>query len=141
MVYHLTFTRVIRQPLSKVFAWCTDFEPEDARFKDGRKAIRIISKKADSVVFEGEEYDGTRFLARIRLIPPNRWEATYEGDLFDEQITYTLEETSEGNTKFTFSCDGTYKGRKSTLTQEDAQKETEAFWDRIISALEEEVNP
>lgn len=139
MVYHVAFTRIIKRPLNKVFAWCTDFEPEDARFKPERKAIRIVSKEVTNVVFEGEGYDGARFVARVKLFPPNRWEATYNGDLFDEQIIYSLEETPEGNTKFNFSCEGTHKGRKSSLTQEDSQKETEAFWDRLISALEAEV--
>ena len=141
MPYHVEFTKLIKRPSSKVFAWCTDFEPEDVRFSKEDKVIRIISKGSDRVVFEGEDYDGAKFLARVKLIPPNRWEAIYEGDLFDEQITYSLEETPEGNTKLTFSGNVTYKGRKSSLRQEDAQKESEAFWDRLIAAMEKEIIP
>ena len=119
MVYHIAFSRVIERPLSKVYAWCTDFEPEDARFEPQRKFIKIISKQFDRVEFEGEDYDGTSFLTRVN----------------------SLETSPDGDTKFTFSCDGTYKGKKSSLTQEDVQKELETFWDRLISSLEEEVKP
>ncbi|MFQ5998396.1 MAG: hypothetical protein ACE5KO_03735 [Candidatus Bathyarchaeia archaeon] len=127
--------------MSKVFSWCTDFEPDDVRFSTENKARRIISKEGNNVVFENEADDGSIETARVTLIPPNRWEAAYDGVLFDEHNIYSLEETPEGNTKFTFVSDGVWKGRKSSLTQEDAQKGSETFWNRAIAAIEKEISP
>lgn len=140
MAYHVEFTRIINWPLTKVFAWCTDFEPADVRFSKENKARRIISKEDSYVVFENEANDGSRTVAKVTLIPPNRWEATYDGDIFKEHNIYSLEETPEGYTRFTFVSDGRWKGKKASLTQEDAQRSSEGFWDRAIAAMEEEIN-
>ena len=139
MVFHVEFTRIIKRPLHKVFAWCTDFEPEDIRFSENGKSLKV-RKKGDIVSLYSESKDGDKYKAKVKLMPPNRWEADYDGDTFTEHIVYTLQRV-KGGTKFTYASDVTYKGRYADRSQDEAQTEPEAFWDRVIPALEKEVKP
>ncbi len=138
-MFHVEFTSIIRRPLNKVLSWCTDFEPEDIRFSENGKSLKV-QKKGKTIILSGESKDGDKYTARVKLMPPSRWEADYDGDSFAEHIVYSLRSVRNG-TKFTYVGDVTYKGKNADTTREEGQAEAEAFWDRLIPALEKEVEP
>ncbi len=130
------FSRLIRRPLDKVFAWCTDYQPEDIRFHSTWARSRtIVSRSEDQVIIVTETIDGTNRMVRVKLMPPDRWEAFTD----DLHITYTLT-TAEGGTNFTFKGELTHPHMDSEKAK-DRLSSAEQTWDRIIQALEKEVPP
>ena len=138
-MYHIEFSRVIKAPFDKTFAWCTDYQPEDVRFYDEPQARRILSREKNKVVLEGVYKDGHKYTATVKLMPPNRWEADVDGDDVKGHVVYTLENVADG-TKFTCASDVSYRGKRKNKTLAEAQRDSEAFWDRVIPVLEKEVS-
>jgi hypothetical protein len=128
------FSKLIPRPIEKVFAWCTDYQPDDIRFHSTWARSRtVVERTKDQVVIVSEAKDGTKRVVTVKLQPPDRWEA-FTNDL---HIIYTLTKVEHG-TKFTFKGELSDSSSKKGLERLRLAEQT---WDRIVAALENEVSP
>jgi hypothetical protein len=94
---------VFRAPLEYVFAWWTDYGPEDGRLGRYGHTRRILSRGACQVVFEDlvdqgvEGWGWTRDV--VTLSPPDRWRDWSIGNQRDFDLDYRLRSLGEEQTE------------------------------------------
>jgi len=131
-------TKIIRAPREKVFAWCTDYDPKDPeRAKNPAfKARRIVRREANFVIVE-DDYEGLpKRIAKVKLFPPERWEADLQGGLWRGHGTYRLEEIPEG-TKLTITFQ--IRGKNPNVTVKQIRQRGDSVWSNYVSAMEAEL--
>jgi len=134
------FRSRFRAPLPFVFAWCTDYTPEDPRIEGEEYARRILQKSARRVVYEDleDEPTGWRWSHIVsELRPPRRWHAEITGTHRDWSIDYELSERPGGVTELHFRG----KRRSTALGGKNPSKpvlerDLRAMWRRYGRALE-----
>jgi hypothetical protein len=91
-------------PLEYVFAWCTDYRPEDGRGTAERHQRWILSRTSERVVLEDlwTLPDGWGWRrSDVTLAPPDRWHVDSVGTVRDASIDYRLTRRAEGRTQLT----------------------------------------
>ncbi|MFQ5998327.1 MAG: hypothetical protein ACE5KO_03385 [Candidatus Bathyarchaeia archaeon] len=119
--------------MDKVFAWCTDYQPDDVRFHPWARSRKVVSSSKEKTLIESETQDGKTRVVTVKLMPPDRWESFSD----DFHTTYTLEKIEEG-TRFTFKGESLGEGA-SSFVAERVNGGAERTWDSIIKSLEEEI--
>ena len=82
-----------RVPMDYVFAWCTDYTPDDGRLEGEKYARRIIERSARRVVFEDLEDTKEGWLWNrdvVTLRPPNQWHMEGIASRADVTADYVL---------------------------------------------------
>lgn len=93
-------------PLPFVYAWCTDYGPEDARLAGEDRAIglerRIVARTARRVVFENLYDEGPGWgweRHTVTLRPPDRWHSDGLGNYQEAHLDYRLIGLPGGRTR------------------------------------------
>ena len=136
--YRISVT--FRVPLEFMFAWCTDFTPQDASLEGESYQRKIIERTPRRVVFEDlEESDAGWEWSRdvVTLLPPNRWHMDGIGNHRDVTADYVLTPLSAGQTRL----DLRWRRRpKTTEARKDTRVERETSarraWKRFGAAME-----
>jgi len=129
-----------RAPLEFVFAWCTDFDPHDARREGDAYERRILLRQRRRVVFEdlAESKEGWIWVRQdVSLHPPDHWHAESVGNRRDASIDYRLTRISPERTRLDLRWrrrpTGIVRGGPSPRAIEKA---TEASWRVFARSLE-----
>ena len=98
--YHASVS--FHAPLDFVFAWCTDYTPEDGALENENYARKIIERTPRRVIFEDLEespsgWDWQRAIVSLR--PPNRWHMVGVGNNRDVEADYVLSNLPRGRTR------------------------------------------
>ena len=133
-------TKLIRAPMTDVFAWCTDYsdlDPEIMGYK-GSQTRRIVSRDRRRIVFVDTYSDSAIKTRRVEvsLIPPSEWRAKFTGGRWEGTGTYTLSETSNGTRlDIIFRIEKSIEG----YTAEDLKQRANETWDKYVNAIEKSV--
>ncbi len=136
--YHASVS--FRAPLDFVFAWCTDYTPEDGGLEKEKYERKIIERTPRRVIFEDLEetkngWDWSRAVVSLR--PPNRWHMDGPGNNRDVVADYVLSSLPDGRTRLELR----WKRRPKVA---DAKRRTKAereasatrAWKMFAAALE-----
>ncbi len=99
------FRSVFRAPLPFVYAWCTDYTPEDARLEGEEYLRRILQRSPRKIVYEDLYDQPTGWMwshQEVTLLPPKRWHAEATGSHRTWSIDYELSERPGGLTELWF---------------------------------------
>ena len=99
------FRTRFRAPLPYVFAWCTDYTPDDARLEGEEYTRRILRRTRQNVVYEDlyDEPDGWMWSHQeVDLHPPKHWHANAVGSHREWSIDYRLSAQKDGSTELWF---------------------------------------
>ena len=94
-----------RAPLPYVFAWCTDYTPDDPRLEGEEYTRRILRRTSRKAVYEDlyDEPDGWMWSHQeVDLHPPNHWHANAVGSHREWIIDYRLSAKKDGSTELWF---------------------------------------
>jgi len=127
-------------PLPFVYAWCTDFSPEDARLEGEEFTRRILERTARRVAYEDLSDEPTGWMWShyvVNLRPPRRWHAEAVGSHRTWSIDYELSAKPDGTTELSFR--GTRRatalaGKNPPKSQ--LEKELREMWKKFGRALE-----
>jgi hypothetical protein len=134
-------TAEFRAPIEYVFAWCTDYRPDDARREHDSYDRRIVSRAPDQVVYEdlGDQDDGGWWWARhtVTLRPPNWWHSDSVGSHREVSLDYRLTALGPERTRL----DLTWRRRPTALgapkvSKRALERSTTAAWVHFAAALE-----
>ena len=138
--YHVQ--AVFRAPLSYVFSWCTDYDPDDARREKDQYARRIIRRTHRQVVFEdlgdsGGGWSWARFTVELR--PPDAWHSESVGSHRDLTLDYQLTPLAGDRTRL----DLRWRRRrtalgKGRLSKRAIEQGTTAAWRHFAHELEKD---
>jgi hypothetical protein len=89
-------------PIDYVFAWCTDYTPQDAKLEGEAYTRKIIERRKRQVIFEDLEetktgWDWGRDVVTLR--PPTRWHMKGVGNHRDVEADYRLKTLPNGRTE------------------------------------------
>lgn len=136
------FRTRFRAPLPFVFAWCTDYSPNDARLEGEDYTRRILRRTARQVVFEDLDEEPTGWIwshMDVDLHPPNRWHAESVGSHRDWSIDYELSPKKDGSTELWF------RGKRWAMAlagknppEARLEGELRGMWKRFGRALEKD---
>ena len=108
----IKITKTIKAPLNFTFNWWTDLHANDSKIVTPLKSRKIVSKNKKKIQTE----DIVRILglkmkfnSTVRIYPPNKWIAEYEGKMATAKSEYTLKEFGE-NTVIEYSTNIQAKG-------------------------------
>jgi hypothetical protein len=99
------FRSRFRAPLPFVYAWCTDYTPEDPRLEGEEYVRRILHRSPRKVVYEDlyDQPSGWMWSHQVvTLLPPNRWHAEAAGSHRHWSIDYQLSSKADGITELWF---------------------------------------
>jgi hypothetical protein len=138
---------VFHAPLPFVFAWCTDYSPEDATLAGEDRMFhlrrRIVSRTARRVVFENIYDEGKGWAWErhtVTLKPPDRWHSDGLGNYNEAHLDYQLNELPRGRTEFEMR----WRSRPTPLlrgklpTKHAAERFVRELWRRRGQVLERE---
>ena len=128
-------------PLPFVYAWCTDYSPEDPQLERDAFQRRIISKTRRRAVYEDlyDQPDGWMWShMEVDFRPPNRWHAEALGSHRTWSIDYELSDLGDGSTELHFvgSRRATSLGRNPPKAE--MERELLQMWKNLTRALERE---
>jgi hypothetical protein len=131
-----------RAPISYVFAWCTDFDPADARREKDRYSRKVIERSRRRVVFEDlADWDGGWYWARhvVTLRPPDRWHSESVGSHREATLDYVLTPLPGERTRL----DLRWRRRptalgKSHVSKRAVEKSTAHAWRNFARSLEKD---
>jgi hypothetical protein len=135
---HMTF----RAPLPFVYAWCTDYTPEDRKLEGDPGLRQIIRKGRRTVVYEdlNETPHGWMWSRQtVTLRPPNRWTGVAQGNYRTWDLDYSLRDLHDGRTEFTMRG----RRRSTALGVKNPPKrvleaELRGMWRNLGRALEKD---
>jgi hypothetical protein len=136
--YHIRVT--FRAPVDYVFAWCTDYTPEDGRLEGETYARKVIERTKRQVIFEDLEetktgWDWGRDVVTLR--PPNRWHMNGVGNHRDVEADYRLQALPDGRTELDLRWRRRPKGPEtSKLTKAQREASSSRAWKMFAAALE-----
>ncbi|MGI0070622.1 MAG: SRPBCC family protein [Thermoplasmata archaeon] len=137
--YHIA--TVIRAPLPYVYAWCTDFDAQDAQRERDDYARKIVGRTPRRVVFEDLTDSDSGWSWRrhtVTLRPPNRWHSDSLGSHRDAALDYELTALSPERTRL----DLRWRRRPTVLGRRLSKREAEGpatqGWRHLGRALEQE---
>jgi hypothetical protein len=135
---HMTF----RAPLPFVYAWCTDYTPEDRKLEGDPGLRQIIRKGRRTVVYEdlNETPHGWMWSRQtVTLRPPNRWTGVAQGNYRTWDLDYSLRDLHDGRTEFTM------RGRRRSTAlgvrnppKRVLEAELRGMWRNLRRALEKD---
>jgi hypothetical protein len=132
-----------RAPIEYVFAWCTDYRPDDARREREEYQRRIVSRSKRRVVYEdlGDAEPGGWWWSRfdVTLRPPDRWTAESVGSHRTLRLDYRLTRLGADRTRL----DLRWKRRSTGLgpvrvSRSEMEKGTTVAWRNFAKALEKD---
>ena len=133
-----------RVPLDFVFAWCTDYTPEDPALEKEKYKRKIIERTPRRVIFEDLEeskngWDWQR--AVVSLSPPNRWHMDGVGNNRDVEADYVLSSLRDGRTRLDLRWKRRPKVADATRrTKAEREASATRAWKRFAAALERDYN-
>jgi hypothetical protein len=89
-------------PIDYVFAWCTDYTPDDAKLEGEAYTRKVIERTKRQVTFEDleETKEGWAWGRDVvTLRPPNRWHMKGVGNQRDVEADYRLKALPDGRTE------------------------------------------
>lgn len=136
------FRSTFRAPLPFVFAWCTDYSPDDARLEGEVFTRRILHRTSRKIIYEDLYDEPTGWMwshTEVEPHPPNRWHAESVGSHRLWSIDYELSSRGDGTTELWFRG----KRRATALAGKNPPKaqlerELKAMWKNLGRALEKD---
>jgi hypothetical protein len=134
-------TAEFRAPIEYVFAWCTDYRPDDARREKDTYERRIVSRAPNQVVYEdlSDDDDGGWRWSRhtVTLRPPNRWHSDSVGSHRELSIDYALTALGPERTRL----DLRWRRRPTALgprrvSKRTTERSTTRAWGNFAAVLE-----
>lgn len=128
-----------RAPLPFVYAWCTDYTPEDARLEKENYTRRILRRTSKRVIYEDLDDQPTGWIWSHQVVdlhPPNRWHAEATGSHRSWSIEYKLSSRPDGGTVLWF------RGRRratplgSNVQRKRLERNLRVMWKNFARALE-----
>ena len=129
-----------RAPIDFVYAWCTDYDPGDARLEKEHYQRRILSRTGKRVVYEDLEEGPHGWVWRrqtVTLAPPHHWHAESVGNYREWSLDYDLRSLPGGRTELTL------KGRRRPTPlsggnppKAELLRDLRTIWRRFGRALE-----
>ena len=136
--YHASVS--FRAPLDFVFAWCTDYTPEDAGLENEKYERKVIERTPRRVIFEDlEATDSGWVWSRdvVSLRPPNRWSTDGVGNRRDYHADYVLSRLPDGRTRLDLRWKRSPKVADETkLTKAEREASSTQAWKLFAAALE-----
>ena len=136
--YHASVS--FRAPLDFVFAWCTDYTPEDAGLENEKYERKVIERTPRRVIFEDlEETKSGWVWSRddVSLRPPNRWSTDGVGNRRDYHADYVLSRLSDGRTRLDLRWKRSPKvAEEKKLTKAEREASSTQAWKLFAAALE-----
>ncbi len=134
------FRSTFRAPLPFVYAWCTDYSPEDPDLEKDTYVRKILHQNSRRTVYEDlyDTRDGWMWSRQVVTFhPPNRWHAEATGNHRDWSIDYELATLPGGRTELRFRGER----RQNPLGEKNPPKasmerELRAAWKHFAHALE-----
>ncbi len=132
--------RTFRAPLPFVYAWCTDYTPEDRKLEGDPGSRQIIKRSSRVVTYEDLNQTPHGWMwsrQTVTLRPPDRWHAMAVGNYRTWNLDYSLRELPDGRTEFTMRGErrstplGVRNPPKAVL-----EKELLEMWGNLGRALE-----
>ena len=130
-----------RAPLDYVFAWCTDYTPQDARWEKERYQRRVLDRGPRRVVFEDLDEAGgggwwwTHYTVDLR--PPRRWSADAIGSHRSVHADYELTALDPERTRLDLRWRRQPTGIESKRTsRRQVERSTARAWRNFAAALE-----
>ena len=129
--------KYIPVPLPYVFEWLTDFREDDPQLTGSDSTKTIHEKTPSRVIYTIEQVRGlegpitTKYAVDIK--PPDKWHYKSIGDDRDSVGDYSLYSDGDG-TQIEMTFVTTYKNVPPP-TVEEADHDSNEFWDKIISIL------
>jgi len=140
--YHVTVS--FRAPLDFVFAWCTDYTPEDAKLENESYERKIIERTPRQVIFEDleESKDGWNWGRDVvSLHPPNRWHMEGVGNKRDVVADYQLSHLLDDRTRLDLRWKREPKvAETKPLTKAQREASGKRAWESFAKALERDYN-
>ena len=131
---------MFRVPLEFVFAWCTDYTPQDARLEGESYERKVIERTPHRVIFEDlEETEAGWVWSRdiVTLHPPNRWHMDGVGNRRDVTADYVLTHLPDGRTQLELRWSRRPNVPETTkLTKAEREADTVRAWKRFGAAME-----
>jgi len=125
-------------PIEYVFAWCTDFREDDAKYT-GSKAVRKILKKGPELVVWHIRYkEGKSFAEGVRAVwlnPPKSWHLDTCGD-GREVGDYKLTPLGKSKTRLDMKFVVTYDSKKDVEDKDEWEEDGRKHWKIYRKALE-----
>lgn len=125
---------MLKGNLETVFKWCTAYSEEDVKYNPARKARRIIYKGENEVIFEDAYWDESVLArkARVKLYPPDRWDAELTGQNWEGRGIYRLIPQGEHT-----RVDITFEFESESITPEQLKERVQKVWANHAKALEQ----
>ncbi len=122
-----------------MFAWCTDFSPEDSRLEGEPYQLKVLERSARRVVFEDLEETGTGWVWTrdvVDLRPPNRWHMEGGGNRRDVVADYRLSALPGGRTRLNLRWRRRPRVPEAKpLTKAQREASTMRAWKRFAAAM------
>ena len=136
------FRSKFHAPLPFVYAWCTDYTPNDP-FLEGEKYVRRVLERSRRRVVMEDLYDepGGWMWSHyeVSLRPPRRWHAEAVGSHRTWSIDYELSEQPDGTTELWFRgvrCATALAGKNPPKAQ--LERNLRGMWANFGRALEKD---
>jgi len=131
---------VFRAPMEFVYAWCTDYTPEDAKYEAEEYQRRILRRSRHEVVYEDlEETPEGWVWSRhvVRLWPSRRWHSDSVGSHREISLDYRLSKLPGGRTELVLTARRRPTGVGGrNPSKRDWERSVGEAWDRFGRALE-----
>jgi hypothetical protein len=123
-----------------VFAWCTDYQPDDGALAREEYQRRILVRTPRHVRLEDLEDTPTGWVWKrtdVRLLPPDHWTAESVGNHRDFSLDYRLRPLANGRTEFRLT--GVRRSKPPggpNPSKARMERELQRLWRNLGSALE-----
>jgi len=129
-------------PLQFVYAWCTDYTPNDPHLEGEEFTRRILQRSRRRVIYEDLYDEPTGWMwshSLVTLLPPNRWHAEITGSHRNWSVNYVLSTRPGGVTELWFR--GVRRATALAVKnppKAELERELQQMWKRYGQALEKD---
>lgn len=138
----IEIVKVVRRPPGEVYTWCTDYRETDPELSSvSIRRRRIVTRSDDAVELEDDGILGLRLSARyrVRLHPPDRWEADSASPMGTGHTEYRLA-AANGGTRITITFDLRPRGLyriPGAFARPFLRERLSRLWDDFVLDMEE----
>jgi hypothetical protein len=125
-------------PIEYVFAWCTDFREDDAKYTGSKAVRKILEKSPERVIWRVRYKEGKGFEEGVRAVwlsPPKSWRLDTCGD-GREVGEYKLKALGKSKTRLDMKFVVTYDSKDEVEDKDEWEAGGVKDWKIYKKALE-----
>jgi hypothetical protein len=125
-------------PIEYVFAWCTDFREDDAKYTGSKAVRKMLEKDPERVVWRVRYKEGKGFAEGVRAVwlnPPKSWRLDTCGD-GRERADYRLTSLGKSKTRLDMKFVVTYDSKDEVEDKDEWEADGVKHWKIYKKALE-----